>query len=399
MFVVLKTEHTMITQLPPIGEIKRFFPNFRIDRVKVFVLLLQCILQGRTTCINKLKTYVGLVINKTDYNLGTAYTRLLRFFKLTKVDEFCIGIIWLILHLFNFEQEMYMSLDRTNWKIGKKNINVLFIGLILPNGAFIPVVWQLYNKRGNSSEQERCDLLNRFFKVWNRYPDLKLTMLGDREFIGADWFDYLLKTGFSFVIRARKQDYWQEIPTLKNKTITQIEKKIRREIKRKGYFQKSFVLKGNLLYYTVFENTSKRHKKNDDLLILISDNYEVDWISSSFPKRWKIEVFFKHCKSNGFNLQDLNLSKMEKAYLMMGVISVCYVLSILNGVKKRTTEKIDYKNYNGKVYPSVSLFRTGYDNLKNQVHRFTDLIDFVSIIMKPIPASQYWQMKIALESV
>jgi len=104
-----------------------------------------------------------------------------------------------------------MSIDRTNWKIGTKNINVLFIGLLLPNGTFIPILWQLYNKRGNSSEGERCELIERFFKVWQNYSIIEITLLGDREFIGAKWFGFMKKVDFSFVIRARWQDYWGEV--------------------------------------------------------------------------------------------------------------------------------------------------------------------------------------------
>ena len=90
----------------------------------------------------------------------------------------------MIIHLIDFEEEVYMSLDRTNWKIGSKNINVLYIGLLLPNGIFISVLWQLYNKRGNTSEQERCDFMERFFSIWQHHSDLNITLLGDREFIG-----------------------------------------------------------------------------------------------------------------------------------------------------------------------------------------------------------------------
>lgn len=217
---------------------------------------------------------------------------MIRFFKIKHIDLFCVGIVRLIIHLVDFQGQVYMSIDRTNWKIGTININVLYIGLILPNGIFIPILWELFDKRGNSSEEERCELIRRFFKVWQFHSDIKVILLGDREFIGAQWFGFMRRVGFSFVIRARWQDYWKQVSISTNILIPKLEKHIERSIKKKGYFQTSVLINGELLFYTVFVNASKRQRKNDKWLVLISDENDIDWISTSFPKRWSIEVFF-----------------------------------------------------------------------------------------------------------
>ncbi len=288
-----------------------------------------------------------------------------------------------------------MSIDRTNWKIGVININVCYIGLILPNGIFIPILWQLYDKRGNTSEEERSELIKRFFKVWQFHSDIEIVLLGDREFIGAKWFGFMRKVDFSFVIRARWQDYWKEVSLSTNVLIPKLERKIIRSINKRGYFQRPIILNGELLFYTVFINRSKRQRKNDKWLVLISDRQDVEWIRTSFPKRWSIEVFFYHNKTNGFNLEDLNLVDLLKAQLMMGVTAFCYVLSILKGLKQQQIEKIEFKTYNEKVARSISIFRLGYDNLKNSVHSVRDLIAFVRECLPEIPLwkSQFWKTK------
>ena len=129
-------------------------------------------------------------------------------------------------------------------------------------------------------------------------------------------------------------------------------------------------------------------------MVLISDRQDIGWIGASFPKRWGIEVFFYHNKSNGFNLEDLNLIDRLKAQLMMAVTAFCYVLSILKGMEQRKTEKIKLKSYKGKKSKSISLFRLGYDNLKNSVHSVQDLIDFIKVYLPEIPPwkSCYWKM-------
>lgn len=389
----------MITQLPPVGEIKRFFPIHRKCVVEVLILLIQCILRCRTVCLYKCRSEVGAVLGKKDIKLHTAYTRLIRFFKIKNIDAFCSGIIWLIIHLIGIQGAVYMSLDRTNWKIGAININVLFIGLLLPNGIFIPIVWELYDKRGNSSEAERCVLIERFLKVWQNYTGLEVTVLGDREFIGAKWFGFLRKIDFSIVIRARWQDYWGEVSIALNKTTANTEKEILRRIRKEGYFQTAIVLEGEYLFYTVFPNSSKRQKKTDKWLVLISDKKDIDWISQSFRKRWSIEVFFYHCKTNGFNLEDLNLIDPIKAQLMMGVTALCYVLSIKEGINCQRTEKTYFKNYKNRISKAISLFRLGYDNLKNSVHTVTDLIIFIRSGLPKIPTWKTLLWKFTLKSV
>ena len=384
----------MITQLPTVGEIKRFFPTHRICVVKVFVLLSQCIIRCRTVCLYKCRAEIGSIVCRKDLNINSAYTRLIRFFKIKKIDDFCIGIIRLIIHLIDFQDEVYMSIDRTNWKIGLVNINVCYIGLILPNGVFIPILWRLYDKRGNTSEAERIELIEQFFKVGQFHQQLKITLLGDREFIGAQWFGFMRKVDFSFVIRARWQDYWKQLSISTGVLIPNLKDHIIRSINKKGYFQQSIIINGETLFYTVFVNTAKRQRKNDKWMVLISNQSDIEWIRVSFPKRWSIEVFFYHSKSNGFNLEDLNLIDDLKTQLMMAVTAFCYVLSILKGLECRKIEKIKLKSYKGIKSKSISLFRLGYDNLKNSVHSVHDLIRFIINYLHEIPTwkSAYWKM-------
>jgi len=167
-------------------------------------------------------------------------------------------------------------------------------------------------------------------------------------------------------------------------------------IKKNGYFQTAIILRGELLYYTVFPNTSKRKDEKDKWMVLITDKKEIDWISTSFPKRWGIEVFFYHSKSNGFNLEDLNLTDHSKAQLMMGVTAICYVLSILKGIDCQGTKEVSLKDYGDKKTRSISLFRLGYDNLKNEIHSVSELIDYIRSILPIVPQwkSDLWKFKL-----
>jgi hypothetical protein len=389
------------SQLPSAGEIKSFFPLHRTCVVKVMLLLIQCILRGRTVNLNKCKTEAGAVLGCVDLKLHSVYTRFIRFFKIKNIDAFCIGITWLIIRLVGFEGGVYMVMDRSNWKIGDVNINVLFVGLLLPNGIFIPIIWENFDKRGNSNEAERINLMERFCKVWKDQTGLRITLLADREFIGKKWFAFLTELNWGFIIRLRYQDYLGEVAVSLNKTVYKTEQFIDRQVKRNGFFQTCIKLNGYECYYTVLPNTGARkgNKKADRYVILISDFKELKLISEGYRKRWVIEVFFYHCKTNGFNLEDLNLTKLIKAQLMMGLVAVAYVLCILKGQQCQRTKEIYLKNYKGKKSKAVSIFRLGYDNLKNTIHIMVDFIRFIRFWLKPLPKKFKMTSKTLLKSV
>jgi hypothetical protein len=389
------------TQLPTASKVKAFFPLHRKCVIKVMLLLIQCIFRCRTVNLNKCKAEAGAVLGRKDLKLHNIYTRFIRFFKIKGIDAFCVGLTWLIIYLIGFESTVYMVMDRTNWKIGKININVLFIGLLLPNGVFIPIIWENLDKRGNSSQKERIDIMERFCKVWQSHTDFKITLLADREFIGIEWFSFIRKLQWSFVIRLRYQDYLGKVAIKLDKTIDKTERLIERKIKRNGFFQAEIELNNEKLFFTVFHNTGKRKEKGDKYVILLSDFEDVQLIKESYRQRWGIEVYFYHCKSNGFNLEDLNLINLLKAQLMMGVTAVAYVLCILNGLKCQRTKKVKVylKDYKGKKVRAISLFRLGYDELKSVIHTLQELIQIILKWLKPIPKDFKSNAKIILKSV
>jgi hypothetical protein len=105
------------------------------------------------------------------------------------------------MRLFGFaEMNYYLSLDRTNWKWGSINSNLLVLAVVY-RGAAIPVYWLPLNKRGNSSSRERIALMKRFIHQFGR--DRIKGLLADREFIGDEWLGWLRKEKIPFVIRIR----------------------------------------------------------------------------------------------------------------------------------------------------------------------------------------------------
>lgn len=78
---------------------------------------------------------------------------------------------------------VYLAIDRTNWQIGKQNkvnINVLALDLVLPNGCFVPIVWEQLEKKGNSNQEERKELIALFLEL---FVDYLPTKFADKSFI------------------------------------------------------------------------------------------------------------------------------------------------------------------------------------------------------------------------
>ena len=60
---------------------------------------------------------------------------------------------------------LVLSLDRTNWKFGEVNINILMLGVTYKGAAF-PLLFTMLEKRDNSNWKERTRLIDRFIRLF-----------------------------------------------------------------------------------------------------------------------------------------------------------------------------------------------------------------------------------------
>jgi len=77
-----------------------------------------------------------------------------------------------------------LTMDRTNWKFGSKDINALVLAVCYRGVAF-PILFSLMPKRGNSNTAERMDIINRYIELFGR--ETIHFLVADREFVGEDW--------------------------------------------------------------------------------------------------------------------------------------------------------------------------------------------------------------------
>ena len=107
----------------------------------------------------------------------------------------------MILSLLPVKNSLVLSIDRSNWKFGEFNINILMLGIIY-KGIPFPLIFSLLPKRGNSNWQERRELLERFIRFF--VQDRIDCLVADFEFIGKEWIGWLNNRRIGYYIRIRE---------------------------------------------------------------------------------------------------------------------------------------------------------------------------------------------------
>ena len=195
--------------------------------------------------------------------------------------------------------------------LGCFSINFLVLSVVHQGTAF-PIFWILIPKKGNSNTRERIQLINQFLAVFGTHKIKYL--LADREFIGEDWFGYLIDGKIRFRFRIKKnrkisrangqlsdaQNFFRSLP-------------MSTECQLIGHR----LICGHLLWVTGMRLPS------GDYLIVVSNDAS-DQAMSDYSKRWKIEVLFHSLKSRGFNFEDVKLKDAERLKRLFAVLAIAF---------------------------------------------------------------------------
>src|ERR1700755_239495 len=115
------------------------------------------------------------------------YKRIQRFLRFFEISYGLIAT--LLVSLIAVPRPWVLTLDRTDWQLGKTTLNILVLGVVY-KGVAIPVLWTILEKKGNSKTEERIALVAEFVRLFG--ADSILYLCADREFIGKTWFEWLM---------------------------------------------------------------------------------------------------------------------------------------------------------------------------------------------------------------
>ena len=171
--------------------------DINLARLKCLTLLVSSLLRHRTVNLTILATQ-----NLTGAKNESCYRRFQDFFLNGTIPLAALGK--LILSKIPKPSEGWtLSMDRTNWKYGKRHINILTIGVVV-NKVAIPIAWRVLpqkTKRGNSNTKHRITILNKLLKLMAPEEIHVLTM--DREFGGEKWLKWLDDKGVGYIVRIK----------------------------------------------------------------------------------------------------------------------------------------------------------------------------------------------------
>lgn len=139
-----------VNQILPIMQ-EHFGQSMNLARIKLMALLLHALCVVQTVSLHKLADAMPTAVDK-DSNLR----RLQRFFAKYVLDLDIIARM--IFSLLPVKTGLVLSMDRTNWKFGEFNINILMLGITYKGIAF-PLIFSLLPKRGNSNWNERRKIM------------------------------------------------------------------------------------------------------------------------------------------------------------------------------------------------------------------------------------------------
>jgi hypothetical protein len=313
-------------------------------------------------------------------NEASQYKHLLKIFQTGNYENIIRNSFQLVvIYFYGGQEKVKLVIDRTNWELGVSKINILTIGLLTENDIFIPLIWKDLGHKGNSDSQQRIDLIDKLLIWWKaiEIPLPTFEICGDREFIGEYWLTALSQREIEFVIRLRCNlsfETWLngEYRVEKLHNIVTLHRYMRLFHKKSV----EVVLQNEAIAQVFVVENEGNDVKKEPYIYFITNLDDIDEAALAYRKRWKIEVFFKYMKTQGFNLEDFNMDGQHKIEIMMAVLSIVFLVVLELEVDEILIEKtisieknettivekaITYKD--GKTYPRKSAFRKGLSAL------------------------------------
>jgi hypothetical protein len=255
------------------------------------------------------------------------------------------------MQLFDFyNKKYYLALDRTTWKWGKITLNILTLAIVY-QGTAIPIYWLiLRNEGGNSNQRERIALIKRFIKRFGRRQILGV--LGDREFIGDVWWQWLNAHNIPYLIRVKENQLVSNAQGL-----SQALKKLFANLKE----GQQSILKKRRKVGQQWVYLSGLRLEDGELLILAS-NQKVKQPMAVYQQRWQIENLFQTLKGRGFHLEETRLTKYFRIKKVMALCVIAFCWAHKTGQWRAQLKPLKIKKH-GEL--EKSLFRYGLDHLRD----------------------------------
>lgn len=312
-------------------------------RLETLSLLIVAMISARTVNLSH------LACERTgSAQIASTYRRLQRFFQHVSLPE-----DWsarLVVRLLGLTGTWYLCLDRTNWKIGTRDVNILMLAIATQRFR-VPLMWTMLDKAGNSNTDERIALMQRYLALFGA-GSIRF-LLADREFIGLKWLNFLEDSGIPFAIRV-KAGLLVDTREGRRLSLASLLAKCRGVRK----FRATFPSQGDRP--AVALTFAARRIKGGELLVVASNVSDRN-ILNAYRRRWSVECLFGDTKTRGLNLEDTRLLIVAKLSLLLAIVALAIAWTNKTASALIGRGKLKRKNHG---YYAKSWFRTGFDEVR-----------------------------------
>lgn len=288
--------------------------SFHPSRIRTFQGLISGMLTGSSVQVPSLSKAL-----KGTASLDSKQKRIYRFLNEQEIcDEAAARLISSLLP----QGPWVLAMDRTNWKFGDHDHNILTLAVI-QDGIAVPILFTPLQSCGNSSTEERIEIISRFIKIFG--VGSIATLLADREFIGAEWFEWLDSKGISFVIRIKGNQ------KLKHHN--------------GGTMDAAKMCEPDQTYDTAI--ASQKIKVSCKALaeekLIVAHSADIVDAMNLYAKRWDIETMFKALKSNGFRLESSHIKCPIKFKKILIIAAISFAIAVKAGKIKHEQKPIPWR--------------------------------------------------------
>ena len=322
------------------NELKRFLP-WHQARIDCLAQLMLAMISVRTVNL----TQLALAFESTVQS-ESVYQRVKRFFRHHVFETEQVAL--LVTRWLDLGDRWLLCLDRTNWQLGQKPINLLILSVAY-HGVAIPLMWTSLDKKGNSSTAERIALLERFLKHFAVEQIDCLT--ADREFRGYDWLAYLIKRGIRFRLRIPNNTQTHNRQRNARMPVTRL---FAIQVGETMILNRPRQLWGQALYLVATRSAAGEY------VIVITAHAPAQALAD-YRRRWEIECLFSAMKRRGFNLEDTHMIEAERLCRLIAVLTLAMCWCYKVGVWMDARQPIHRKSHQRRAQ---SVIRLGLDTLR-----------------------------------
>ena len=247
--------------------------------------------------------------------------------------------------------KLRLCLDRTEWEVGQCPVNLLLV-TVGQGDWHVPLDGELLdNRSGHSNAAHRIAVLQICLNLLGR--ERIGLVLGEREFVGPAWLQWLQDNKLNFVMRLPRPPHlprpdgqvWAVADL--GLAVGHVRRWPQAHVAGVGGMGWGKALAGG------------------DFLFLFG-NVGLAYMDPLYARRWTIEPCFQNLKGRGFNLENTGLRCLDKRRKLVARVRLAYALCLSVGQRaNRGGTPIARKKYG---YPAKSRSRHGL-NILRQITR------------------------------